>query len=369
MILSDGSARLVEVVEPTLSSEAGHCFALFRSLHSASGELSFRLWVDRGARVPAMPRERVSLERHFDRLWRKPQAWWLYRRLLRAGRPILVPTAGWFDLRALDLAAGGPIPPGRAFLYFHKWRAGAERALALAGLARRQPHLELFGTSPEIVGRLREAGFAHVDLVTPVLAAGSPGGAAAGRVPFRHLLSAGAARADKGFGRIVDLVARLAEQGADLPILVQASGDHYGRFDERTAADLARLRNFSYAPLVLREDTIDAAGYAALFPGAVCLQPYEAAEYADKMSSITFDALRAGAPVITVEGTSMARIVHETGAGMVLERADAAELERAARAAIRYYDRLQEKALAAAERYRPQSSWAPLVARLLAGGT
>jgi len=303
----------------------------------------------------------------FRRRWRKLQAFLLYRRLLRAGAPVLVPTASYFDLRALDLAAGGPLPPHRAFLYFHKLREHAGRARALQALARRQPHIELFGTSAQIVQRLQAAGFAQVRRVLPVLAAAhGPGVAgAAPAVPvFRTLLSAGAARADKGFGRIVDLVQELARTGAALPIAVQTSGDHYGRYDERTLADLARLRAIAYPHLELLADTLNAGQYAALFPGSVCLQPYDPAEYADKMSAVTFDALRAGAPIVTLEGTTMAAIVRQWDAGIVLAHAGAPQLLQAADALAAQYASYSARARAAGAQYQGGASWAPLVERL-----
>jgi len=274
-----------------------------------------------------------------------------------------VPTATYFDLRALSLAAGGRIGPQRAFLYFHKLRVDPRRAAALAALARRQPELELFGTSEDIVARLRAAGFAHVRAVLPVLSGEQPAPAQDTGV-FRTLLSAGAARADKGFTHIVDLVEALQRTGASLPIAVQTSGDHYGRHDERTAADLVRLRAIAYPELTLLDATLDGAQYAALFPGTVCLQPYERAEYADKMSAVTFDALRAGAPVITLSGTTMAGIVAQSGAGLVIEEATAPALLAAATAVVAQYPSLQQRALAAAAAYDPANSWAPLVARL-----
>jgi len=355
---------LIEVVEPTLASEAGHCAALFRGLHAAAPQLRFRLWIDRRASLPGWADGATQLRPFFHRRWRKLEAILLYHRLLRGGAPIFVPTASYFDLRALDLAARGPIAPHRAFLYFHKLRGDPSRLQALAALARRQPNLELFGTSTQIVERLRGAGFRQVEAVLPVLA-----GVAAGEgARFRHLLSAGAARADKGFGRIVDLVERLAADGADLPIAVQTSGDHYGRYDERTRADLERLDRLAYAGLQRVGDTLDAAAYAALFPGAVCLQPYDPAEYGDKMSAVTFDALRAGAPVVTLAGTTMARIVEQTGAGIVVADATAPTLLRAARDAVARYAELHARAAAAGQQFRPEASWAPLVQRLQAAG-
>jgi glycosyltransferase involved in cell wall biosynthesis len=368
LILSD---RSIDIVEPTLVSEAGHCGALFQGLHHASPDLRFRLWIDRHAHLPGWGEDAVELHPYFHRRWRKLQAVLLFRRLLRMHRVILVPTASYFDLRALAFGAGGRIPPRRALLYFHKLRIDDRRAQALAAYARRHPNVELFGTSEQIVDRLREAGFANVWHVLPVLsgAATLAPEAAPANAPsprFRHLLSAGAARADKGFGRIVDLVEILARERSSLPVTVQASGDHYGRYDEQTRADLARLQRANYPFLNLITETLDAQQYSQLFPGAVCLQPYSPDEYGDKMSAITFDALRAGAPVVTTYGTTMARIVDRYGAGIVVQDADPRTLTLAAHEAVRNYDTLHAKALAAGSLHGPQTSWAPMVERLRA---
>jgi hypothetical protein len=348
----------LEIVEPTLATEAGHCAALFASLHAAAPALPYRLWVDRQAQLPRIERQGVPLQRFFNRRWRRLQAFWLYRRLLRSDGPILVPTATWFDLRALDLAAHGPIPAQRAFLYFHKWRAGPRRARAAARLAGRQPELRLFGTSPHIVQALRAAGFARVEQVVPVLGADQAPRPAA---PFRALLSAGAARADKGFGHVVDLVEHLAAIGSELPVEVQASGDHYGRYDERTRADLARLRHCRYPHLTVLADTLDARRYQDLFAGAICLQPYGRADYADKMSAVTFDALRNGAPIVTVGGTTMAAIAEQSGAGLVVQEPTAPALLQACQAIRAQYPQYSERARQAAEAHSATAAWRPMV--------
>ena len=92
MVRYDARVHL-EIVEPTLVSEAGHCAALFASLRTAAPALPYRLWIDRQAQLPRIEQQDVPLQRFFHRRWRKLQAPWLYRRLLRAGDPILVPTA------------------------------------------------------------------------------------------------------------------------------------------------------------------------------------------------------------------------------------------------------------------------------------
>jgi hypothetical protein len=356
-----GTPLHLEIVEPTLVSEAGHCAALFASLRAAAPALPYRLWVDRHAALPQLEAQAVTLRRFFSRRWRKVQAFWLYRRLLRSGAPILVPTASWFDLRALDLAAHGPIAPRRAFLYFHKWRVSTRRAQALSRLARRQPDLALFGTSEAIVQALRASGFANVEQVVPVLSAGL---AAQPAASFRALLSPGAARADKGFSRVVDLTEHLAAAGSDLAIVVQASGDHYGRYDEHTRADLQRLRGCAYPHLTILTETLDAEQYQSLFAGSVCLQPYGRTEYADKMSSITFDALRNGAPIVTVSGTTMAAIVQRSGAGAVVDEPTPQALLRACQTVQQAYHEYSERARRAAQEHSGASAWRPMVDQL-----
>jgi hypothetical protein len=351
----------LEIVEPTLVSEAGHCAALFASLRAAAPSLPYRLWVDQHAQLPRFEQQGVTLQRFFNRRWRKLQAFWLYRRLLRSDAPILVPTATWFDLRALDIAGPGPIAPRRASLYFHKWRVTDRRSHALRRLAQRQPNVALFGTSQAIVGALRAAGFAHVEQVEPILGADlAPQSAAS----FRALLSAGAARADKGFTHVVDLVEHMVALGSHLPIVVQASGDHYGRYDERSRADLARLRNCSYPHLTVLTDTLDARQYQELFAGAICLQPYGRADYADKMSAVTFDALRNGAPIVTVAGTTMATIAEQSGAGRVVDEPTPQALLEACRAVVEQYPHYSERARRAGEQHSAASAWKPLVEEL-----
>lgn len=351
----------VEIVEPTLVSDAGHCAALFGSLHRAAPDLPFRLWIDRRAQAPGVDATGVATVRHFARPLRRPQSLLLYRRLLRAEGPLVVPTATWFDLRVIDLLCGSTLAPDRAFLYFHKLRLSPGRRAALQAIARRRPNLHLLGASAEIADRLREAGFAHVDAVIPINADATV--VTPGEV-FSHVLFAGAARADKGFGHVVDWVGYMASRGDAMPVVVQTTGDHYGRHDPQTAADLARLRAMQVASLRTVDDTPDRLAYARLFPGSICLQPYSRQEYVDKSSSVTFDALVAGAPIVTLSGTPMARIVAETGAGIVVDDAQAPTLHAAVRAIRDDYPRYSRLAQAAGRRFDPAQAWAPLVAGL-----
>jgi len=354
----------VHVVEPTLEGVSGHALNVVRSLCVAGSGLTFHLWVGRAAVLPQLEGVASAIHPYFRRRLRKPQAWWLYRRLLRQPGRIVVTTAGTLDLYALDWAAGRPIPPGKVFLYFHQVRRLGERKLArFRTIAAKQPHLTLLGTTPAIEQVFRDCGFENA--ATLSLPPGLDAGAfPAEPSPFRHLLYAGAARADKGFGAIVDLVAHLAAVRADVPITVQTCGDHYGRHDAATRAHVERLRAITYPGLTLLPDPLMPKEYAALFPGGISLQPYRREEYASKMSAITLDSLSAGCPVVTIAGTSMANLVARFDAGAVVGEADPAGLWQASQRLLADYAGYCERARSAGEQVRRENSWAPLVSAL-----
>jgi hypothetical protein len=157
--------------------------------------------------------------------------------------------------------------------------------------------------------------------------------------PFRRILFAGAARQDKGFGAFVDLVLHLARTSAATPVALQANLDHPDRYDEATRRDLERLRAAAYAPLEALPDPLPADDYAASFAGGICMQPYHAQKFADRVSGVTLDALTAGCPVVAVEGTWSARMVDRFGAGRVVPDTRPETLLAAVRAIEAGYDR------------------------------
>jgi len=364
---SEWTEQTVHVVEPTLSSEAGHCLSLVRSLCESAPSLAFELWVGRGARLPSLERLGAGIHSYFFRQARKLQLLPLYRKLLPQPGRILVTTAGRVDLVMLDLAAPRGIPPRKVFLYFHWVRLTPSKQAYFRRIARKHPHLVILGTTPTVEKTFQDCGFAHT-LVVPYPATMDRSVVPLGEAPFRHVMFAGAARADKGFGRVVDLVARFAQQGESIPVSVQISADHYDKYDAATRADIDRLRTIAYPPLVVRSQTLSEAEYAGLFAGGICLQPYDRGEFADRVSSVTLDAFTAGCPVITVSRTWMARAVDRFGAGIVVEEASAGALHEAIAQVIADYPRYQANARAGAEVLRRENSWGRLIERLSATG-
>ena len=346
----------IQVVEPTLEGYSGHCHSLVTSVCHALAGVPIDLWsagdsegMDFGSHVVIHPM--------FRRRIRLLQALLLYRRLLRSGAPIVVTTARRSDLVLFDLAASGQLPRNRVFLYFHWLRESPAKLRSLRKLAQRQPYIVIFGTTASVVDLFKRCGFAHVFLLPypspPASNSGDP-------VPFRQLLYAGAARQDKGFSLIADLVELLACEGARIPIAVQVSADHYGKVDSQTRSDIARIEAAGYAPLTLTPQTLTPQEYSALFPGSICLQPYDRGEFRDRVSGVTLDALAHACPVIATAGTWSAELIKPFGAGVELHAHTAASLLEAARHIEQEYALFQAGAHSAGQAQN-RKSWAPLL--------
>jgi len=348
--------RNIQVVEPTLEGYSGHCHSLVASFCRAAAGARIDLWSAKGSENLSYG-PGVAVHPYFRRRIRLPQALLLLRRLLRETAPIVVMTARRSDLALIHFAAGGPLPPNRVFLYFHWFRDTPGKSRFLQRMAARVPNLIILGTTVSVVEVFRRCGFANVHLLPypPTHPA-----RAADAEPFRQLLFAGAARHDKGFTQVVDLVERLAWMKESIPVTIQASADHYGKYDPATRADLARLQAIGYAPLKMIGETLSPEGYAGLFPGSICLQPYRRADFVDRVSGVTLDALAHGCPVIATSGTWMAELITRTGAGMALEDTSAVGLHGATSAIMSRYASFQAAARAAGLAL-DRNSWATLL--------
>lgn len=352
--------EVLHVVEPTLSSNEGHCRPFVEAVARAATEAgsSVEVWAGNGAAAD-LP-DGATLHQHFHRRRRRLQAFALYWRLLRGPGRILVATAGTTDFLFLRAAAPKGVPPGKAALFVHWARPSARKARALEAVARACPFLRVAGPTATVAGYLRERGFADVrEVPYPVdpsrFAAARPTGEAR-PVPF--LLFAGAARIDKGFREAVSVVDRLAQTGSTLPVRLQVSTKHYGKRDAAVETELDRLARIRYAPLEVVPETLPPEEYDALFRGAICVQPYRREDFVDRISGVTLDALRNGCPVVVPDGTWMARVVEETGAGIAVAELSADGLLAAAET-IRSDDAaFRERAIRAAatlrERHDPR---------------
>ncbi|MFV2081895.1 MAG: hypothetical protein ACC669_08510 [bacterium] len=310
--------RVLHIIEPTLESEAGHCFSFVESLCSARSYADFELsiWVDRRAKLGSIEEYGASIHPYFFRRIRRIQELFLLRKLLlRPGR-IFISTSGRTDLILLDLAAGVNIPPKKVFMYFHWLRLSQSKASLFRKIARRHPHIEVLGPTETVVRDLRDCGFSRAFVVPYPI---SSRRAALPSDEFFSLLYAGAARKDKGFGLIVDLVEMLSSSHDQIPIKVQTSPDHYRRHDKQTKEDLERLRRIGYPWLEEFPETLSENVYGGIFKGAICLQPYDREDFIDRISGVTLDSLSMGCPVVVPSGTWMAHTVRRFEAGIVVD--------------------------------------------------
>lgn len=361
--------KRIHIVEPTLSSEAGHCHSFVESVCSArrEGEAGITLYAGSRASLPRIEGMGIRVVPYFHRRIRRPEALLLYRKLLRGPGRIFVPTAGRADLMMLSLAAGRSILPGKAFLYFHWVKPDPSKREFFRKTSRRQPGLTLMGPTETVVGVFRESGFRDVRVV-PYPGSPAPAAAAGAEGAFRHVLYAGAARRDKGFPAVVDFVRLLADAGSGIPMAVQASPDHYGKFDDGIPAELDRLRKSSHARITILPETLGAAEYRAMFDGAIVLQPYSKDDFADRISGVTLDAFSAGAPVIATAGTWMARAALRFGAGVALEDPSPVSILSAVEAVRAEYPRFRRNAIEAGSALRKEHDARQLLEVLLSEG-
>lgn len=326
-----GAAPL-HIVEPRLTGDTGHCLSLVRALAGAAADAGAadRLTIWGGAQAAGTWHGPGRLRPHFRHRWRRLQALWLLRRLLREPGRILVATAGSADLVSADLAAAGRAIAARKLYCFVHWvGAKAGKTGLLARIARRQPNIEILAPTAAVAELFSRCGFRTRQVPYPVEAPDDVPPA-----PLTHLLVAGGARLDKGFDKVAGVVDALHARGSALPVVVQTSAEAQHLKDPALTAQLERLRRSTYPALRLLPDALDVHAYRALFRGAIVLQPYAADVFADRVSGVTLDALAAGAPVVTTAGTWMARCIEPFGAGVVTADLDPQSLLQAVDAVL-----------------------------------
>jgi len=259
----------------------------------------------------------VRVVPYFTRRLRRLQVFVLLRRLLREPGSILLSTATTAELLAVALAPRGAVAPGKVVVYVHWLRRAPRKEGLLRWVAQRQPDVLVLATTELIVQRMTELGFRARRAEYP---AGSGNGAEReAAAPFRRLLVAGAARRDKGFAHVVDLVAELQRAGRSVPVSIQVSAEHYGKLEPAVQDDIERLQALRYPALELLTQPAAPAEFAALFRGAISVQPYDPEVFADRVSGVAIDALSAGCPIVVTAGTLAARMVERFDAGVVVD--------------------------------------------------
>ena len=343
---------MLNIIEPTLNSYAGHCYSLVESITQAvpvgrqirvwAGTESGKFWQGKGQINP-----------YFFHATRKIQSYFLYRHLLRKPGKLLLSTAASADFMMLDWAAPGKIPLNKVYLYVHWLGAKAAKAEKLARLAQKQPHLKVMCTTVSTADFFNSVGFCASMVPYPraIEVAKSQGSQA-----FDHLLFAGAARMDKGFDHMADLVENLARTQAQWPIWIQASTTHQARHDDEILLQIERIKHSGYSSLTLIKNTLTPQQYLALFSGGISIQPYAKADFEDRVSGVTLDALAQGCPVVVTANTWLGRVVLKHNAGVATSDLSASGLRQAIAQILHDYEGYSQRASNAGQALQQEHS-------------
>jgi glycosyltransferase involved in cell wall biosynthesis len=317
------------------------------SLCQANKKARFLLWADHLSAL-TFPTNNVEIKKYFFRKIRKIQCFFLYKKLLGTQDKILISTAGRIDLAIFDWVSKGAIPPNKVYFYFHWINESHKKISQLRKLAVKQPHLVILGPTPTVVKVFQDAGFKRVHVVPYPISAVTLKNHNQVQ-PFSRVWFAGAARQDKGFGKVVDLIEYASSLGLKIPFALQTSPDHYGKYDAETKADITRLKSIPYSHLEICPDTLSKDAYTHFFSGAICIQPYQSSDFADRISGVTLDALSAGCPIVTSAGTWIARQVERFDAGVVFDSISPGHMLTAINKVIAEYEFYSKKAMIAGQ--------------------
>ena len=344
----------INIIEPTLMTETGHCFSFLTSLCRAAKKTPLRLWINRNASV-AFTGENIEVRRYFYRRIRRFQCYRLYKKLLATREKLFVSTAGTADLMLLDWASKGKIPQGKVYLYFHWLNISDKKIDRLRQISRKQPDVTILGPTPSVINAFRQAGFKNARMAPYPISEQARHHIAEHNI-FTGLLYAGAARQDKGISEVVDLVEHLDKLGLQIPFRLQNSPDHRGKYDAITKAEIQRLEKIAYPYLHLYPETLSPDEYAHLFAGAICIQLYNTDLFSDRISGVTLDALTAGSPIIATGGTWIARMVQRFDAGIIVDSTEPKDVLTAVKKIITEYPHYSKNAFAAGQVLQRENS-------------
>ena len=167
------------------------------------------------------------------------------------------------------------------------------------------------------------------------------------------LLSAGAAKINKGLALLPEVIGRLLPQYPKIRFVLHANPS------TATAAETAVLSKIkdmasAHPNLDLRLSGLSAAEYVNLISSAgVTLLPYDPVEYAHKSSGVAWEAISAGSVLVATAGTWLAAEARHLGAAYEpFSPYTAKSIIAALKKALEDLPQRQELALQAAERFR-----------------
>lgn len=325
----------LNIIEPTLRNQAGHCYGYVKSLIEANhNQLQLTLWVDRQAQN-LFKQKNIILRAIFFRPLRKIQTYFLYKKLLSKNEAIFVPTAGQFDCVLLDWIGSKNINT-KIFLHFHQYNKTNEKLEKLKALANRNPNWVILAPTEKLLAVFYEAGFKNCHYV-PCPVPKHPENKNDLNVQFKKIIYPGAPRSDKGFSELVDFIAFLGIKKDVLPVSVQTSAPPNGKYDEKVQLAFEKLKKINYPYLKLYPNTLTTKEFQELYQNSIALLIYDPVFYADKFSGATLEAFFAHCPIVTVKNTWMGDMAEKYQMGIAISDRDAETIYEAIKKIMENY--------------------------------
>lgn len=303
----------LHIVSPTLQGQAGHEYGYVVSLLQANVDFDIHVWCDRrvGDLLEAF---NCTVHPYFVRQLRKPQLYFCYKKLIKAGRVILTTTSGQIDLQ---MSASFP-SCNPQFFHFHQYNPKSKKLRKLKGIAKSCPRFVVLTTTPSLKKIFVDAGFKQTHVLPCHNYSPQKNIKPSGSDHAIKLLYAGAARADKGFPQVVDVVGICRDKNRQDHFVLQVSAPESGKYDNPSLKALTQLESLSYPNLTTHRQTLNKDEYLTLFEHAITLLLYEQGDYQNKYSGVAHNAFSAGSPVITTPNTWAAQMVQRYQAGKVV---------------------------------------------------
>jgi glycosyltransferase involved in cell wall biosynthesis len=310
--------KKLNLIEPTLHDQTGHAYSYTSSLINANTNfgLNIDIWIDKRAKS-LFSKKKCTTHLYFSRRIRRIQKFFLYRKLVSSPDSIFICTAEWLDLVILNFLNKKSISNNtKIFLHFHQFTLKKNRLDKLKKIANNNPNFIILAPTTRLIDIFKTAGFKNCH------ALGCPSfipqvKQQLNATNFEKILYAGAARNDKGFSRIIDLLLFFRNNGDNTHFSIQISPPHSSQHDPQTQEALDRLKLAPKHNLTLHKETLDYKDYQQLFMNSICLLIYDES-YQNKFSGIALDAFYAGCPIVTITNTWMADTVQRFNAGVTI---------------------------------------------------
>ena len=267
-----------------------------------------------------------------------------------------MPTAGQLDMAWMDLLLRTPFISGKKYdivFHFHQFRETSAKMDRLKTWAKRNKGWRILATTQRLLRPFKESGFDNCKVAYYPASRVQQELSIASEESEPHLLYAGAAREDKGFGVVVEYMLYLDALKLQWPALIQcpAPGNKCdGELDSVCRDRLNQLKQQLPVFVKLKEEALTTNEFRNQFQGAICLLLYDRVAYRDKFSSIALEAMQFGAPIVTVKDTWMGDLVSAYDSGAVIDGNGINALHAAVKKVRANYAGYRKRAIAAGEK-------------------